>query len=135
MKWYFASRMKHKEMINEIINHLKKHGHEVVYEWSIFGSLKPYKDNAEVCSRVASEISKALKDVDVFVLLSDEAGTDMFVELGIVISNNNGARVYAVGEFNDRSLMHFHPLIKRVEKISDVFRKECPEIVKEDYKL
>jgi len=62
MKWYFASRMRHKELIGNIVNFLK-------------------------------------------------------------------TKIYAVGKFNDRSLMHFHPAIKRVDKLSDVFSIECPELL------
>jgi len=132
MKWYFASRMRHKESIDKIVNFLKSQNHEIVYEWSKLGSLKPYNENSDKASSVANEISLSLKDVDIFVLITDEAGTDMFIELGIVIGrwlDNNKTKIYAVGKFNDRSLMHFHPAIKRVDKLSDIFSKECPELL------
>jgi len=132
MKWYFASRMRHKEAIDKIVNFLKSQNHEVAYEWPKLGSIKPYKENSKRSSLVAKEISISLKDVDIFVLITDEAGTDMFIELGIVIGrwlDNNKTKIYAVGKFNDRSLMHFHPAIKRVDKLSDVFSIECPEFL------
>ncbi len=132
MKWYFASRMRHKKAIDKIVNFLKSQNHSVVYEWSRLGSIKPYNENSDESSLVAKEISVALKDVDIFVLITDEAGTDMFIELGIVIGrwlDNNKTKIYAVGKFNDRSLMHFHPAIKRVDKLSDVFSIECPELL------
>jgi hypothetical protein len=132
MKWYFASRMRHKEAIDKIVNFLKTKNHEVAYEWSKLGSLKPYNENPDKSSSVANDISLSLKDVDIFVLITDEAGTDMFIELGIVIGrwlDNNKTKIYAVGKFNDRSLMHFHPAIKRVDKLSDIFSKECPELL------
>src|SRR3989338_6338937 len=94
--------------------------------------MKPYNENSNQSSLVAKEISVALKDVDIFVLITDEAGTDMFIELGIVIGrwlDNNKTKIYAVGKFNDRSLMHFHPAIKRVDKLSNVFSIECPELL------
>ena len=83
-------------------------------------------------SLVAKDISAALKEVDIFVLITDKAGTDMFIELGIAIGiglDNDKTKIYAVGKFNDRSLMHFHPIIRRVDKLSDVFNIECPEIL------
>ena len=132
MKWYFASRMRHKEFVEKITNFLKSQSHSVVYEWPKLNSLKPYDENSDKSSLVAREIGNALKDVDVFVLIADEAGTDMFVELGIVIGrwiDNNKTKIYAVGSFNDRTLMHFHPAIKRVNKLSDVFSIECPELL------
>tara|TARA_Y100000310_G_scaffold341308_3_gene440062 strand:- start:1058 stop:1498 length:441 start_codon:yes stop_codon:yes gene_type:complete len=135
MKWYFASRMRHKESIEKIINFLKSQDQQVVYEWSKLGSLKPYNENSNKSSLVAKEIGDALKNVDIFILVADEAGTDMFIELGIVIGrwlDNNKTKIYAVGKFNDRSLMHFHPAIKQVDKLSDVFSIECPELLTQE---
>jgi len=43
--------------------------------------------------------------------------------------DNSNIRIYAVGKFSDRSLMHFHSAIKRVNKLEDVFEKECPEFL------
>jgi hypothetical protein len=124
--------MRHKETIDKITNFLKSQNHEIVYEWSKLDSLKPYNENSNRTSSIANEISLSLKNVDIFVLITDEAGTDMFIELGIVIGrwlDNNKIKIYAVGKFNDRSLMHFHPAIKRVNKLSDIFSKECPELL------
>lgn len=124
--------MRHKESIDKIVNFLKSQNHKIVYEWSKLGSLKPYKENSNKVSLVAEEISLSLKDIDIFVLITDEAGTDMFIELGIVLGrwlDNSKTKIYAVGKFNDRSLMHFHPAIKRVDKLRDVFSIECPELL------
>jgi hypothetical protein len=132
MKWYFASRMRHKESIGKVESLLKAQNHEIGYEWSKLDSLKPYNENANKVSLLAKEISLSLSDVDIFVLIADEGGTDMFIELGIAIAkwvNSANIRIYAVGNFNDRSLMHFHPAIKRVNKLSEVFSLECPELL------
>jgi len=132
MKWYFASRTKHKDFINKIINFIKLNNHSVVYDWSKLENLEPYNENSEKSSNIAMEISKELKNVDIFVLISDENGTDMFIELGIVIGNwlqNEKIRIYSVGKFNDRSLMHHHPAIKRVNNLKKVFSIECPELL------
>ncbi len=132
MKWYFAARMRQREFIEKIVHSLEAKDHSIVYDWSKFGSLKPYHENSSKSSSVAREISEALKNVDVFVLLADESGTDMYVELGIAIGrwlDNPKTRIYAVGEFNNRSLMHFHPAIQRLEKLSDVFARECPDLL------
>ncbi len=131
MRWYFASRTKHRKLIEDIVALLTSQNHSVVYDWSKINLLIPYHDHSEKSSLVADEIGIALKNVDVFVLITDEAGTDMFVELGIMIGrwmNEPTKKIYAVGKFNNRSLMHFHPAIKRVNKLSDVFLLECPEL-------
>ncbi|MFT4311421.1 MAG: hypothetical protein ACMXX7_02235 [Candidatus Woesearchaeota archaeon] len=132
MKWYFASRIRHKESINEIVNFLKSQNQEIVYEWTKIGSLKPYKENSTKASLISKEISTSLKNVEIFVLIADKAGTDMFIELGIVLGRwleNKKIKIYVVGKFNDRSLMHFHPAIKRVNKLKEVFSIECPKLL------
>ena len=132
MKWYFASRMRHREKINKISDFLRSHNHEIVYDWFKLGQLKPYAENADEASLVASKISSSLRQADVFVLFADKSGTDMFVELGMVIAlwqDNKNLKIYAVGEFNNRSLMHFHPAIKRVDNLSDVFKELVPELL------
>ena len=137
MKWYFASRMRHKEAIGKIVNFLESNNHSVIYDWSKMDSLSPYIENTDKSTLVAEEISNALKDVDIFVLIADESGTDMFIELGIVIGrwlDDKKTKIYIVGEFNDRSLMHFHPAIKRVDKLSDIFAIESPDILNKESK-
>ena len=124
--------MRHKKIIERIGDILTSKNHRVVYEWSKSGSLKPYNENGEACSIMADEIGRALRDVDVFVLISDEGGTDMFIELGIVIGrwlDDTAVRIYAVGNNNDRSLMHFHPAIRQRDTLRDVFSSECPELL------
>jgi hypothetical protein len=135
MKWYFASRMRHKDSINRVIDFLKSHGHSIAYEWSKSGSLKPYQENADQAAMVAGDIGEALKEVDVFVLIADAAGTDMFIELGMAIGrwqSDNTTKIYVVGDNNNRSLMHFHPAIKRLDTLRDVFALECPKLLDED---
>ncbi len=132
MRWYFASRMRHKDSITLIVDFLKSHNHIIVYEWSKGESLQPYATNSHKSSVVAKEITDSLQDVDVFVLIADASGTDMFIELGVVIgryAQRAKPKIYAVGEFNDRSLMHFHPAITRVDTLREVFVKECPDIL------
>ena len=127
MKWYFASRMRHKNKISEINEFLKGKNQEIAFEWSSLDSLKPYSENSEKASLIAENISLSLKKTDVFVLISDKEGTDMFIELGIIIGDwleNSRSRIYVVGKFNNRSLMHFHPSIKRVDSLIDVFFAE-----------
>lgn len=131
MKWYFASRMRHKETINKIIDFLKNNNQEISYEWSKFESLKPYNQNKEKASNIANKISDSINQTDIFVLISDKEGTDMFIELGIAIGkwlNDNKTKIYVVGEFNNRSLMHFHPAITRVKTIKNILDIELPKI-------
>ncbi|MBN1645694.1 hypothetical protein JW868_01505 [Candidatus Woesearchaeota archaeon] len=131
MKWYFASRQKHKHHISKILDFLEAKGHTVRYDWTKLGQLQPYNKHALESETVAKEITEAVNECDIFVLISDEGGTDMFTELGIAISRyleRNKPRIYITGSMNNRSLMHFHPSIIRLDSINSVFEIECPEM-------
>lgn len=131
MKWYIASRLRHKNNIEKILSILKTAGHKVVFDWTKVELFKPYLNNSEKCSQVAQQISESLTNVEVFVLLTDESGTDMFIELGIVLNEwqkNSNIEIYAVGKYNTSSLMHFHPAIKRVDSLEEVLKEECFQV-------
>jgi len=131
MKWYFASRTRYREMINKIIKTLESRGETVAFNWTELGQLEPYSANQERCREIAEQVNRAINQTDIFVLISDSEGTDMFVELGIALNQwqlDKKIRIYVVGEYNQRSLMHFHPAIKHFDDIKEVFKLECPNI-------
>lgn len=119
MKFYFASRFRHKAKILEISKLLESKKHKVVSSWINNPSLKPYEENEKQCRLMAKKIESEIKKSDIFVLISDRAGTDMFVELGIAISLKK--KIYVVGKYGKRSLMHFYPEIKHIFSIKDLF--------------
>jgi hypothetical protein len=97
MKWYFASRVRHRTALAQISNFLKNKGEDVVSDWIYFESLKPYTENMERCGEIAGNVTDTLITTDIFVLISDPEGTDMFVELGICLGKNTlnpGANLY-----------------------------------------
>ena len=132
MKWYFASRIRHKDTIKSLGQILKKHGHQFSFDWSSLPSLKPYKDHAKDCRELANSVGESLKDTDIFVLISDEAGTDMFIEIGIAIGinmANKNLKIYNVGPHNQRSLMQFYPSINGVDTLEEIFVQHLPAAV------
>ncbi len=120
MKFYFASRIKNKEKLLKFSKILEKNNHKVVSSWMNVGSLKPYSENQQQSRAMAKKIEGDIKKCDIFVLISDKAGTDMFVELGIAISLKK--KIYIVGKWNKRSLMHFHPHVKHVDALNTLFK-------------
>ena len=128
MKWYFATRTKNAGLVKKISEVLESRGHEVSFDWTKYGKIRLSDEPA--CRDVAEKISRAIMESDVFVLISDSSGTDMYTEKGIAIANAyhmSKPRIYAVGEHNKRSVMHLHPSIKHMS-LREVFAKECPEI-------
>lgn len=134
MEWYFASRRRHGEKINYLCNFISKYPcHKISLNWTDLGDLKPYNKNRRINELISDNISKAIMESDVFTMISDKEGTDMFIELGNAMGGNilrAKPRIYVVGPYNNRSLMHFHSSINRVKSIEDVFKNEFPEILK-----
>ena len=85
MKWYLASRTWHKEMVKSIGKILESHNHELSFDWTKLDKITSYDKNP--CKDISEKISSAISDTDVFVLISDPEGTDMFIELGIAINS------------------------------------------------
>ncbi|MDD5191504.1 MAG: hypothetical protein PHH54_02540 [Candidatus Nanoarchaeia archaeon] len=127
MKWYLASRQSRKEEVKRIIKSLEEHGQEISYNWTGLESLHPYSENKDKSIKISGKIPHAISSSDIFVLFSDSGGTDMFIELGIAINNflnHKKPKIYILGEYNSRSLMHFHHSITRVNSIEEVFEEE-----------
>jgi hypothetical protein len=122
MNRYFASRIKHKELWCQLSDQLNDQWHHVVSSWIRQWSLKPYHEHLEQCAQIASQALQEIQKADIFVLMSDEGGTDMFVELGIALASPWLQQIYIVGEHNQRSLMHFHPNIQRVSSLQEIFK-------------
>ncbi len=132
MKWYIASRTRNREEVHKWANKLSQMGHNLIFDWTLLEGIEPYNKNIDACKRISEELSKSIPNADIFVLLCDSGGTDMFVELGIAIGSfleRGSPKIYLVGENNKRSLMHLHPSITHFRKVEEVFEKECPNLL------
>lgn len=120
MKFYFASRYRHKGKLLKIKEQLEIQKHKVVSSWLTIDSLRPYDEHPKECRAMSARIEREIKSCDIFILISDKAGTDMFVELGIAIAQKKN--IYVVGKWNKRSLMHFHPQIKHIDTLEEILK-------------
>jgi hypothetical protein len=128
MKWYFASRVRHKEKMILISRFLDEKGEKLVSNWIYEASLKPYHKNIESVQRMASQVISSIMSTDIFVLVSDPEGTDMFIELGACLARISTSskipRIYIIGEHSKRSLMQLHPSINHLKNMKEVFKRE-----------
>ena len=128
MKWYFACRTRHTEKLVAVTHLLESNGETVRSDWVFVGNLAPFEENLEKVQEVMSHNTEAILDTDVFVLISDPEGTDMYTELGVALGKRAAAkdspRIYIVGEHSKRSPMQLHPAIVRVETLAEVFKME-----------
>ena len=131
MKWYFASRTRHQKNLRLIADYLKKQGEEVISDW-IFANLPmPFEEHAKEVGEFAAQVIKKAIESDVFILVSDPAGTDMFVELGACLAHHSVSgtpSIYIIGKHSKRSAMQLHPSIIHCDHIKDVLEREGIEV-------
>jgi nucleoside 2-deoxyribosyltransferase len=118
MKFYIAGRTSRVPEIQAMTKRLLDLGHEVAHDWTNASvSLKrPYE--AKVAAQIAGMDFDGVKSADILIILGDQSGTGMYVELGIALATNTV--VYSIGDYNDVTVFHFLPNVKRVETFEDV---------------
>jgi len=127
MKWYFASRTRHQKKLAAVAKFLESQGEVVLSDWLNGEIFSSYDDNLESVQEFSKNIVRALIDSEIFVLISDPEGTDMFIELGVCLAHEGlpeAKRIYIVGDHSKRSLMQLHPAIKHVKNLEEVFDAE-----------
>ena len=127
MKWYFASRTKHRFKIIEISQFLANVGETVTSDWVYKEISQPYEKNTNEVEALSDEVVGSILETDIFVLISDPEGTDMFIELGVSLAKKaflKKIKIYIVGRYSRRSIMQNHPSIVHVSNVKEIFDKE-----------
>lgn len=126
MKIYIASRFHKKEEVKKLYKLLKAKGHKISSDWTLHKRIKPYKENQEIAGKYAAEDVEGVKNSDVFIMISDNAGTGLYTELGVAIASHiefGKPKIYIVGDHKDRSMFCFHPSINLKNNIAGVLKK------------
>lgn len=126
MKFYISSRYSKKEEVRRIYDTLRQKGHEGIGDWIEEKDIKPYEKNIKLTKKRAIKNTEGIRNSDVFILITDEAGTDMYAELGIAISSqldNGKPIIYIIGDYQSRSSFFFHPLINKRKTIEEILRE------------
>ena len=126
MKIYLAARFGKKEEVRYLYRRFKELGYEIASDWTLHKPIKPYESNHETAREYSIEDINAVRNCDVFILMTDEAGTGMYVELGVAISSNieqGKPKIYVIGEHTSRSMFYFHPSVNRRKTIDDVLEE------------
>ena len=122
MKFYIASRFDKKPEVLELHKYLREKGHEILADWTGHKFVKPYDKNEELAGEYAANDINGAKDCDVFVVLSDDGGTGMYVELGAAIASNllrGKPKIYVIGEHPSRSMFYYHPSVTRKNNLGE----------------
>ena len=123
MKIYIAARSGEKERVRDLYKKFRDKGHEIIADWTTRKPFKPYRDNLDISRSYSIEDINGAKNCDVFIILTDEAGTGMHTELGVAIALNlerGKPVIYAVGKNNSCSMFFFHPLVKRINSVEEI---------------
>ena len=126
MKFYIASRTAQKEEVRSMYETLKEKGHTLTFDWTSFPLLRPYEEHQNQSRELSVEQIEAIKDADVFLLRTDSAGTDMYIELGVAISSQityGKPDIYVLGDHNTQSMFYFHPTVKRRKNLDQVLEE------------
>lgn len=123
MNVYVAAVFEKRQEVRDVYARLRERGHTIAEDWTQHQPVKPYDQNAErSCAYAMADITAA-RSCDVFILLSDAAGTGMYIELGAAISSHlerGMPRVYVIGDHAARSLFYFHPSVARRQTLDEV---------------
>ena len=123
---YVSARFALKEEVKEIYSKLEKLGYSIPWDWTEHKPIKPYNENPELAKEYAIEDINGSKDSNIFIMITDEAGTGMHTELGAAIVSaleNKEKLIYLIGENLDRSVFFFHPTIRKKGTIEEVIRE------------
>lgn len=121
MKFFVSGKVGVEEDVRERMEVLKAAGHEITFDWTTIGHLKPYDKNAEASREAAIRESSGVKDADVLIVLLHERGIGMFVELGIAIGV--GIPIRVVTDMESRTMFFHHPLVKKVNSFEEILKE------------
>ncbi len=110
-----------------ISDFLRSQGETIVSNWIYKDVQIPFSSNLTASQRFSTEITNDLLAADVFVVINDKGGTDLFTEYGFCLSRKlrgENIKLYVVGKIADASLLQLHPSVVHVEQLHEVFEAE-----------
>ena len=135
LKVYLAGRITRQEEVRTILTQLREAGLEVTRDWTWTTAItneqeagafrkRDYTELNPKYHTEADECLNAVLEADVFIILSDENGSGMYVEMGAAFAahkiRNKPRLLYAIGPHFDRMLFYQHQTIQRVKSVEEV---------------
>ena len=132
---YVAGRISRQDEVKEVLDFLKTLGFVITRDWTWTTEIKNESDaqeyrKAAYTSRSQKYAKEAEDDIrasvtsDVFVILSDELGSAMYVEFGAAIAaqslTGKPSHIYASGPHLDRMLHYQYPSVKWVNSVEEI---------------
>lgn len=123
MRVYVSSRFDNTEQVREVNKMVLAKGWELAFDWTQFQKIDVIKNISISRSRSSTEIISIL-DSHAFILINCDDGCGMYVELGAAITSclkTGHPLIYVTGDHLDRSIFFYHPAVKVMENIEDIF--------------
>jgi len=124
---YIASRVREKVRVRKLLTDLKEEGITSVTFWIDRENARRGKDfDIDSARKISIEAVKGINKSDIFILLSDEGGTGMYVELGLALARNANSgvpKIYLLGDHRKNSVFSFHPSIILVKTEQELLSK------------
>jgi hypothetical protein len=123
MIFYVAGSLDKGNELKKVIQNLEDFGHTISFDWTVGPILKPYDKDIALTKDFAQKALNGARACDVFLLFPDQTGgTGQFVELGAALFSERVTHVFVIGPHQGRSLMFFHPRVKRVASLEEALK-------------
>ena len=126
MRFYVSSRVKSMDKVRAAFKLIKERGHEITEDWTAHPEMKPFNENLDLAAKCSVRDVDGVRNSDVYILLTEEGGTGMYVELGFAIAFNlekGKPDIYVIGEHTSKTMFSYHPAVRRKNTIEDVLEE------------
>ena len=130
MRFYITARTAKSEEVKKMYLLLKERGHTISLDWTQIFERKiierPYSKNPETTGKYAGKVIRAIKNSDIFVMISDEEGRDMYGELASALSFNliyRKPEIFVLGDKSSSSIFPFHSSIAHRNTLEEVLNE------------
>jgi hypothetical protein len=121
MKLFVSGKVGAEAETRSVMTALRGRGHQITFDWTSIDHLRPYEENAAPSAHAAELELAGVAAADALVLLADERGVGMYVELGAALAL--GKPVYVVTAPPARTMFFFHPLVHIVRDTEELLRR------------
>lgn len=135
LKAYVSGRISRQVEIQAILARLREVGIEITRDWTWTPAITNEKEAAEFRKKAyatrdpkyhqeADDDLNAVLDANVFIILTDEQGSGMYVEMGAAFAGqklrNHPQLIYAIGPHFDRMVFYQHHTVLRVNSVEEI---------------
>lgn len=127
MKIFVSGRFPDIKNIKEILKNLKANGHEIIFDWTIKGNLKPYSLNTVRARNFSIKAIKSINESDIFIFVTHpQIAGGSSVELGAAINSyeiRKKPKIFMVGKSNTSVVFYYHPAVNKRKDIKQVIQE------------